>query len=63
MRTYIYIYVCMYIYIENINKNVFNNFLITAPRHTLLFQKLLSPSLAPAPESENAPVFHRASLS
>ena len=53
----------MYIYIENINKNVFNNLLITAPRHILLFQKLLSPSLAPAPESENAPVFHIASLS
>ena len=46
-------------YIENINKNIFNNFLITAPRltRTLLFQKL--PSSAPAPESGNAPVLHR----
>ena len=38
-------------YIKNINKNIFNNFLITTPRctHTLLFQKLLSPAPALAP--------------
>ena len=46
-------------YIENINKNIFNNFLIAAPCHTctLFFQKLSSP--ASAPESGNAPVLHR----
>ena len=47
------------IYIENINKNIFNNFLIAESRHshTLLFQKLLNP--APAPKSRNAPVLRR----
>ena len=45
-------------YIENINKNIANNFLITTRRRTrtILFQKLPSP--APAPESENALVLH-----
>ena len=39
---------------RELNKNIFNNFLIAAPHRTLLFQKL--PSLAPtlAPESGNA---------
>ena len=43
---------------ENINKNIFNNFLITESRRTRahFFQKLPSP--APAPESRNAPVLH-----
>ena len=43
---------------RNINKNIFNNFLITESRrtHTLLFQKLSSPK--PVPESRNAPVLH-----
>ena len=48
------------ILIENINKNIFNNFLIAESRRTRtrthLFQKLPSP--APAPESRNAPVLH-----
>ena len=49
-------------YIENKNKNIFIKFLIAAPcrTHTLFFQKL--PSLAPTPESENAPVLHRKSI-
>ena len=51
------------IYIENINKNIFNNFLIAESRntHIHLFQNLPSPALAPAPapESWNAPVLHR----
>ena len=44
---------------------MFNNFLIATPccTHTLLFQKLPSLALAPAPtlapESKNAPVLHR----
>ena len=47
-------------YIENINKNILNNFLIAAScsTHTLFFQKLLS--LASAPKSGNTPVVHRA---
>ena len=49
-------------YIKNINKNIFNNFLITESRRTRthLFQKLPSPAPAPAPapESRNAPVLH-----
>ena len=46
-------------YIKNINKNIFNNFLIAESRRTRtqLFKKLLSP--APAPKSRNAPVLHR----
>ena len=38
-------------YIKNINKNIFNNFLIAESRRTRthLFQKLLSPAPAPAP--------------
>ena len=53
---------------SDINKNIFNNFLVTAPRrtYTLLFQKLLSPAPAPtpspSPESGNAPVLHRSKL-
>ena len=49
-------------YIENKNKNIFNNFLIAAPHctRTLFFQKLPSPAPAPAPKSGNAPVLHRA---
>ena len=45
-------------YIKNINKNIFNNFLIAESRrtHTHFFKKLPSP--APAPESRNAPVLH-----
>ena len=52
-------------YIKNINKNIFNNFLIAKSRRTRthLFQKLPSPvpapAPAPAPESRNAPVLHR----
>ena len=57
-------------YIKNINKNIFNNFLIAESRRTrirtLLFQKLPSPAPAPAPapapESRNAPVLHRLGL-
>ena len=45
-------------HIKSINKNIFNNFLITTPRHihTLLFKKLLSPASTstPAPKSEFA---------
>ena len=44
------------IYIENINKNIFNNFLVAAPTSYFL-KKLLSP--APAPKSGNAPMLHR----
>ena len=53
---------------SDINKNIFNNFLIAAPRRTygLLFQKLpnLAPALTPtpSPKSENAPVLHRSKL-
>ena len=49
------------ILIENINKNIFNNFLIAESHRTrtLLFQKLPSPAPMPAPESRNAPVLHR----
>ena len=49
------------ILIENINKNIFNNFLIAESHRTrtLLFQKLPSPAPTPAPKSRNAPVLHR----
>ena len=58
-------------YIKNINKNIFNNFLIAKSRRTRthLFKKLPSPAPvpapapAPAPESRNAPVLHRSSHS
>ena len=45
---------------RKLNKNIFNNFLIAESRRTCthLFQKLSSP--APASESRNAPVLHRA---
>ena len=44
---------------RKLNKNIFNNFLIAEFRRTRthLFWKLSS--LAPAPESRNAPVLHR----
>ena len=52
------------LFIKNINKNIFNNFLIAKSRRTRtrthLFQKLPSPT--PAPESRNAPVLHRSNL-
>ena len=53
---------------SDINKNIFNNFLIATPcrTYTLLFQKLPSPASAPtpapSPESENAPMLHRSKL-
>ena len=42
-------------------KNIFTNFLIaeSCRIRTHLFQKLLSPAPAPAPESRNTPVLHR----
>ena len=45
-------------YIENINKNIFNYLLITAPRRTctLLFQKFPTP--APTPASRNTTMLH-----
>ena len=47
--------------LKNINKNIFNNFLIAKSRHTSthLFQKLPSLAPAPAPKSQNAPMLHR----
>ena len=58
---YIYNYMKKYAqqYIENININNFNNFLITAPE-LYFFQKLPNPTPAPALESEfgNAPMLH-----
>ena len=47
-------------YIENINKNILNNFLIAAPcsTHILFFQKLPSPAPTPTPESGNTLVLH-----
>ena len=54
-------------YIKNINRNIFNNFLIAESRRTRthFFQKLPSlapaPSPAPAPASQNAPVLHSSS--
>ena len=47
--------------LKNINKNIFNNFLIAKSRHTSthLFPKLPSLAPTPAPKSRNAPVLHR----
>ena len=55
-------------YIKNINKNIFNKFLIVESRRTRthLFQKspapTLAPAPAPAPECQNAPVLHSCNI-
>ena len=60
---YVYHYIKRYAqhYVENLNKNILNNFLIAASYYTrtLLFKKLSSPAPASTPESESTPVLHR----